>query len=226
MLRVPSVCTMVFKKCNEIELGEVKGGCPKTISNRSIHPCMQCIQCNSMQVTSIPFDVVRFYFNVFTVSQSNANSVSFHFMSFQFNSIKYLHPTPAANWPSIPDLPGPPVTSHAFPHASWALPQAPAKESWSVHQTTSPIDLCNETANEHSCWTSVLDSVGPFRTRFVNVWVSPCHYTGKTQGSYGMPFDAFSDAMSYEIYAWMKACCLPPASFRWQQHSPYPHILR
>ena len=125
--QVPNCC----KPATKLEMGA-----SHPCATLSIHPASQpfsAIQCNA--VSSISFDLLRF--DSMYLSQSNANSVSFHFMSchvisLQFNSIKCLHPTPAANWTSILHCTfqtfRPPVTSHAFPDASWALPQAPAKD--------------------------------------------------------------------------------------------------
>ena len=132
------------------------------------------VQFNAMQVSSIPFDLLRF--DSMYLSQSKANSVSFHFMSCQFTSIKCLHPTPAANWTSILHCTFQTFrASSDFPcriswRLGWALPQAPAKDGWSTDQT-SPTDLC-----KRSCWTSVLDSLGLFLTRLVNVckYIGPC----------------------------------------------------
>ena len=73
-------------------------------------------------------------------------------MSFQFNSIQSSAciqpqlPIEPAFYTALSRLSGPPVTSDAFPGASWALPQAPAKEGWSTDET-SPTDLCNKKAS-------------------------------------------------------------------------------
>ena len=145
----------------------------------AIHPSIQpasqplmqyAVQFNAMQVSSISFDLLRF--DVFKSIQCKFCVISFHFMSCHFIQssacIQPQLPIEPAFYTALSRLSGPPRTSHAFPDASWALPQAPAKDGWSTDQT-SPTDLCNKKASERSCWTSVLDSLGLFLTRFVNV---------------------------------------------------------
>ena len=182
---------------------------------------MHTVQFNAMQVSSIPFDVVRFEFRF----------ISFYFASCDFssNSIQssaciqpQLSIEPAFKLYTLSRLAGLPVTSHAFPKLSklnsttstcqrWLVNASNNESNWSVHRKRKWTFVLNKCSG--FSWT-VSDTV----CKCLGVTLS-LHW--KTQGSRRMPFDAFSDAMSYEIYAWMKACCLPPAKFRWQQD---PHI--
>ena len=129
-------------------------------SRPSRHPCNACssIQCNAGRFNSIRCASIRF--NVF----NNAMQILLHFISCHFNSIKCLHPTPGAKSIykyTLARLSGPPVTSLAFPDASWALAQAPAKDGWST--------------DHESNWFA-LNKCSGFS------WTTPCHYTGKLNG--------------------------------------------
>ena len=192
VLSVPRVCNMVFQRCNEIDLGELKGAA-KNVNNLqyleigashpcitlffwrdgiiwyhlqlktepqitiylciplaaiclfvqslsehlfnhpSIHPSIQpampamhAVQFNAMQVSSGPLDVL--WFDSMYLSQSKANSISFQFIAVQLSAcIQPQLPIEPTFYTTLARLSGPPVTSHAFPDASWALPQAPPK---------------------------------------------------------------------------------------------------
>ena len=171
VLSVPRVCNMVFQNtCNTCTLKKEVIESSDIIKNwATIYPSipLSVYLSNCLSVHPATSDVLRF--DSMYLSQSSANSNSFHFSSMQCNLIQ----SSACIQPQLPIEPtfyttlsrhsGPNVTSHAFPDASWALSQAPAKDGWSTDQT-SPTDLCNTKANQHSCWkTSVLDSVGKLK---------------------------------------------------------------
>ena len=108
------------------------------------HPAIHAIQCKCRLV----------HFHCIYISQSKANSVALHFISchfssYQFDSIKYLHPTPvtpAANWPSILHYTFQTLRASCdFLCLSWRRLSSTTStcQRWSLGQT-SPTDLCNK----------------------------------------------------------------------------------